>query len=100
VSFSPVSKAPVDGITSDFAVTETGTLAVAAAIGGTALVYMSFDGGQSWSTNLWAVDTGRVNDLAFQDPLHGTLVAGSAGIDHSVVYRTVDGGHTWTPLKF
>ncbi|MGH3501881.1 MAG: WD40/YVTN/BNR-like repeat-containing protein [Nocardioidaceae bacterium] len=100
VSFSPVSKAPLAGITSDFAVTGTGTLAVGARGGGTGIVYMSFDGGQSWSTNLWAEDTGTVNDLAFQDPLHGTLVAGSAGIDHSVVYRTVDGGHTWTPLKF
>jgi photosystem II stability/assembly factor-like uncharacterized protein len=44
-------------------------------------------------------DRGPVQDLAFQDELHGVLVTGYPGLGTSAVYRTEDGGHTWSALE-
>ena len=50
-----VGTPPIDGITSDFAVSDESTIA----------------GGQTWQTTLLAVDTGPVRDLTFQDAQYG-----------------------------
>lgn len=89
---------PVDGITSDFAVSEESTIAVGATKDGVALVHESFDSGRTWQTTLVAPDTGPVRDLAFQDAQHGVLVAGYGAIASSALYRTSDGGRTWHRL--
>lgn len=90
---------PIDGITSDFAVSPSSAIAVGATMASAALVHMSFDGGGTWKTTLVAPETGPVRDLSFQDARHGVLLAGHGAIGWSTVYRTTDGGHTWTPLN-
>lgn len=99
VHFALAGKAPDLGTTSDFAVADSSTIAIGAGVGGAGLVYMSFDGGATWTTALATPGSPRVHDLDFQDPLHGTLVTGSAAAEDSAVFRTTDGGHTWTPLR-
>lgn len=94
-----VGTPPIDGITSDFAVSVESTIAVGATKNGAGLVHGSFDGGQTWQTTLLAVDTGPVRDLTFQDARYGVLIAGTSEIGSSVLYRTDDGGHSWTPLE-
>lgn len=89
---------PRNGITSDFAVVNGDTVAIGATAGDAGIVYMTFDGGQTWDTPLIAEDTGPVLDLSFQDQDHGTLLAGYPDLGTSVIYRTSDGGHTWEPL--
>lgn len=98
-SFDPVGTTPPDqGLTSDFATAGAGVVAIGATGGDAGIVHMTFDRGQTWETTLFAEDTGPVQDLAFQDPDHGVLVAGYASVGTSVVFRTEDGGHTWEPL--
>jgi photosystem II stability/assembly factor-like uncharacterized protein len=92
-----VGEPPLDGLTTDFAVTGD-TVAVGATEGDAALVHMSFDGGATWETPFVAIETGPVFDLTFQDAQHGVLVAGYEDLGTTVVYRTVDGGHRWTEL--
>ncbi|MFD1718567.1 WD40/YVTN/BNR-like repeat-containing protein [Georgenia deserti] len=97
-TFEPVAMAPRDGLTSDFAVADSETIAIGATAGDAGIVEASFDGGASWEFTLFEPDTGPVTDLDFQDAEHGTLVAGQAALGTSQLFRTVDGGHTWQPV--
>lgn len=99
VTFDSVGTLPPrTGITSDFAVANGDTVAIGATGGDAGIVHMTFDGGQTWETPLFAADTGPVLDLSFQDQDHGVLLTGYPGLGTSVIYRTSDGGHTWEPL--
>lgn len=99
VTFESVGTLPPRiGITSDFAVVTEDTVAIGASAGDAGIVHMTFDGGQTWETPLFAADTGPVLDLSFHDEDHGTLLTGYPGLGTSVIYRTSDGGHTWQRL--
>ncbi|GAA2760526.1 hypothetical protein [Actinopolymorpha rutila] len=97
-TFTTVGTAPATGITTGFAVSPGGTLAVGATGGDESFVHTSFDGGATWQTTLAVPERGPVYDLAFTDDLHGTLLAGYADLHTSELYRTDDGGHTWEPF--
>ncbi len=97
-TFTTVGSAPATGITTDFAVSPSGTLAVGATGGDESFVHVSFDGGRSWQTTMAVPERGPVHDLAFTDDRHGTLVAGYPGLRTSQLYRTDDGGRTWEPF--
>jgi photosystem II stability/assembly factor-like uncharacterized protein len=97
-AFVDAGTAPRVGITTDFAVSPGGALAVGATGGDESFVHMSFDGGRTWQTTLAAQERGPVFDLAFTDDQHGTLVAGYPGLHTSQLYRTDDGGRTWEPF--
>lgn len=90
---------PALGDTTDFAVAGDSTVAIAA-LGGAALVYVSFDGGKTWTLPVLEPRAGSAHDLDFQDARHGVVVTGDGAFGFSAVYRTTDGGHTWTELHF
>lgn len=99
ITFAPVGTLPPrSGITSDFAVASEDTVAIGATGGDAGIVYMTFDGGQTWETTLFEPDRGPVWDLEFQDQDHGVLVTGYPTLGTSAVYLTSDGGHSWEAL--
>lgn len=94
--FTFLGPAPYPGITTGFAVASPTTIAVSATGGGQSLLFMTFDGGQTWETVLVRSGAG-FRDLDFQDARHGVTVV-HAPNSAAGVYRTEDGGHTWYRL--
>lgn len=98
-TFTHAGTAPDLGITSDLAVAGPGTIAVGATGGDAGMVHLSVDGGATWRTTLMEPDRGPVQDLAFQDEMHGVLVTGYPTLGTSAVYRTEDGGRSWSEIR-
>lgn len=98
-SFSFVSSAPPEGITTGFDAAAPSTVAIAAVGAGAAFVHRGTADGTVWDTPFIGEEQ-PVYDLAFTDPRHGSMVLGGPGWPNATVYRTTDGAATWTPLTF
>ncbi len=65
---------------------------------GPARLYMTKDGGLTWTVKNMDQYAGRLIDVFFFDEMNGFAVGGSSevgGLSHAVVLRTRDGGATW-----
>jgi photosystem II stability/assembly factor-like uncharacterized protein len=96
-SFTFVSSAPPEGITTGFDAASRDNVAIGAVGAGAAFVHRGSAGGTAWDSPFIGEEQ-PVFDLAFTDSRHGTMVLGGPGWPDAVVYRTTDAGVTWTPL--
>ena len=96
-----VGTPPRGGDPGELAATATGTLVVSAASGASWL-YLSTDGGSSWTTAMTFDDGGiGFNDLGFTTSTQGVVIHGEPGPPSnytSQLLMTTEGGATWSPV--
>ncbi|HEY2428239.1 MAG TPA: hypothetical protein VGI06_04875 [Acidimicrobiales bacterium] len=106
--FAAVAPAPLGGDLEAVAAPSSTSLVVAAASGASEL-YLTTDGGRTWTTALQET-TGGVpfEQLGFTTPSQGVALLGvptaagspSTGIPPSVLLMSRDGGRSWAPVTF
>ncbi|MDX8053918.1 hypothetical protein SK571_31500 [Lentzea sp. BCCO 10_0798] len=93
--FKTVSVPPREGITTGFAVSPEAALVAAT---GRDWSFVHRGSGEKWDTPL-TLGGPPLEDLAFSDARHATLVRGGPGQEFAGLYRSDDAGLTWTILS-